>query len=196
LAELARPLVGRIVLLEPLASRHEEQLWEAAQDARIWELTNHLILDRADFQAWWENARDEQRRQVAAPFATVDAASGRAIGSTRYGMLRPEHRSVEIGWTWLNPSAWRTGANAEAKYLMLRRAFEELGCLRVEFKTASENDRSRRALEAVGARFEGVHRKHMLVRGGERRDSAWYSVIDDEWPEVKALLERRLATKT
>jgi N-acetyltransferase len=192
---LGERLDGRLVTLEPIGPEHEEPLWEAARDPAIWEQTHLLIVTRDDFGLWWENALDEQRRGLASPFATVEAASGRVLGSTRYGSLRPEHRSVEIGWTWLNPGSWRTGANVEAKYLMLRRAFEELGCLRVEFKTASENTRSRAALEGIGATFEGIHRKHMLVRGGERRDSAWYSVIDDEWPAVKALLERRLAAR-
>jgi N-acetyltransferase len=143
-----------------------------------------------------DNALDEQERRIAAPFTTTEAASGRALGSTRYGSLRPEHRSLEIGWTWLNPAAWGTGANVEAKLLMLTRAFDELGCVRVEFKTNARNERSRAALAALPAQFEGVHRKHMIVRDGERRDSAWYSVVDDEWPVVKANLERRLRRAT
>jgi RimJ/RimL family protein N-acetyltransferase len=125
-------------------------------------------------------------------FATIDADTGQPIGSTRYLALRPEHRSLEIGWTWLAPACWRTGANVEAKLLMLWHAFEDLGCLRVEFKTDARNDRSRAALAALPAQFEGVFRKHMLVRGGERRDSAYYSIIDEEWPEVRENLERRL----
>ena len=192
---LATRLEGRIVVLEPLRPEHEEALWDVARDPRIWEATNHLIRTRDDFRAWWDDAREEQRRRLAVPFATLDRSGGRPIGSTRYGTLRPEHRSVEIGWTWLHPSAWGTGANVEAKYLMLRHAFEELGCIRVEFKTSARNERSRTALAALPARFEGIHRKHMLVRGGERRDSAWYSVIDDEWLEVKAGLEARIERK-
>ena len=192
---IAERLEGRIVVLEALRAEHEEPLWEAARDPRIWEATNHLISSRDDFGRWWEDARDEQLQGIAAVFATLERASGRPIGSTRYGTLRPEHLSLEIGWTWLNPSAWGTGANVEAKYLMLRRAFEELGCVRVEFKTSARNERSRAALAALPAQFEGIHRKHMLVRGGERRDSAWYSIVDDEWPAVKAGLERRLERK-
>ena len=192
---ISERLEGRIVVLEPLGPEHEEPLWEAARDPRIWEATNHLISSREDFGRWWEHARAEQRQGIAAVFATLDRASGRPIGSTRYGTLRPEHLSLEIGWTWLSPSAWGTGANVEAKYLMLRRAFEELGCVRVEFKTSARNERSRAALAALPAQFEGIHRKHMLVRDGERRDSAWYSIVDDEWPEVKARLERRLERK-
>jgi len=95
----------------------------------------------------------------------------------------------------MHPSLWNTGANVEAKYLLLRHAFE-LGFRRVEFKTDAKNERARRALAALPAEFEGIHRKHMVVRGGERRDSAWYAVIDDDWPEVRAALERRLAGKS
>ena len=116
----------------------------------------------------------------------------RVVGSTRYLALRPEHRSLEIGWTWLTPEVWGSGVNIEAKLLMFEHAFERLGCLRVELKTDARNERSRGAMAALPAQFEGVHRKSMLVRGGQRRDSAWYSVIDDEWPEVRANLLRRL----
>ena len=119
-------------------------------------------------------------------------AGGVPVGSTSYMSFAPEHLRLEIGSTWMNPSTWGTDANVEAKYLLLRHAFETLGCLRVEFKTDARNERARGALAALPARFEGVHRKHMLVRGGERRDSAWYAVVDDDWPEVKAALEARL----
>lgn len=191
--QLSAPLAGRLVRLEPIAAEHEPGLWEAAQDERIWTAGVLIVRTHDDFGLWMANALDEQARRAAAVFVTTDAASGRVLGSTRFGSLRPEHRSLEIGWTWLSPSAWGTGANVEAKLLMLTRAFEELGCLRVEFKTDARNERSRAALAALPAEFEGIHRKHMLVRGGERRDSAWYSVLDDEWAAVKANLERRLA---
>ena len=115
------------------------------------------------------------------------------VGHTSYGNDRPWDRVVEIGNTWLVPEAWSTGANAEAKFLLLGHAFEDEGYLRVEFKTEATNERSRAALAALPAEFEGIFRKHMLVRGGERRDSAWYAVIDDDWPQVKANLLRRLA---
>jgi RimJ/RimL family protein N-acetyltransferase len=182
------------VRLEPISANYEPELWEAAQDPRIWDSGVLFVRTRDDFGLWMANALDEQERRVAAPFATIDVVSGRVLGSTRFATLRPEHRSLEIGWTWLRPAAWGTGANVEAKLLMLTRAFEELGCVRVEFKTDARNERSRAALAALPAQFEGIHRKHMLVRDGERRDSAWYSVIDDEWPAVKANLERRLAS--
>ena len=120
---------------------------------------------------------------------------GEVVGSTRFLALRPEHGSVEIGWTWLHPSAWSTGANVEAKLLQLGHAFESWGCRRVELKTDAQNERSRGALEALGATFEGVHRKHMLVRGGENRDSAWYSVTDEDWPAVRTRLQERISAR-
>ena len=127
---------------------------------------------------------------------TLDAASGKPIGSTRFLTLRPEHRGLEIGWTWLRRSHWSSGANVEAKLLQLGHAFERHGCMRVEFKTDARNERSRRALEALPAQFEGVFRKHMLVGedGTRLRDSAYYAITDDEWPAVKANLQRRLAS--
>ncbi len=116
------------------------------------------------------------------------------LGSTRYLSLRPEHRGVEIGNTWLERSAWSGGANVEAKLLMLEHAFERVGAMRVEFKTDARNVESRRALEALPARFEGIFRKHMLIHAGIR-DSAYYAIVDDDWPDVKANLERRLEAR-
>jgi RimJ/RimL family protein N-acetyltransferase len=122
----------------------------------------------------------------------VTLCGKQVVGSTRFLALRPEHLSVEIGWTWLHPSAWGTGVNVEAKLLMLGHAFEAWDCRRVELKTDARNDRSRGAMEAMGATFEGIHRRHMLVRGGENRDSAWYSVLDAEWLRVRDGLAARL----
>jgi N-acetyltransferase len=139
---------------------------------------------REGFREWFDAAL------VEVPFATL--ADGIPLGSTSFMNIRPADRVVEIGNTWLSPAAWGTGANTEAKLLMMECAFGE-GCLRVEFKTDAANERARAALLGIGATFEGIFRKHMLVRGGERRDSAWYSVIDDEWPAVKAALLQRLA---
>src|SRR5436305_736323 len=193
LERISERLEGRIVVLEPLRPEHEAGLWEASRDARTWRWLSVVQPQTPDeFHAFFEHAlRDE----TMVPFATVDAASGRPVGSTRFLSIRLEARSLEIGWTWLHPDAWGTGANTEAKYLQLRHAFETVGALRVEFKTDALNERSRAALAALPAEFEGVHRKHMLVREGERRDSAWYSVIDEEWPAVKANLERRIESK-
>ena len=187
-------LEGLIVRLEPLTPEHEEGLWLASRDPRTWRWLNiSQPQSRAEWSAYVEQALAASAAGVEIPLATVCCKE--VVGSTRFLALRPEHRSVEIGWTWLHPSAWRTGANVEAKLLQLRHAFEVWGCRRVELKTDALNERSRRALEALGATFEGIHRKHMLVRDGENRDSAWYSVTDDEWSTVRAHLEARLAGK-
>ena len=190
---LASVLEGKIVRLEPLARRHEKELFEAARDERVWRwMPYDAGGSRQRFHAWLEDALAASSAGTEAAFATVDAGTGEPVGSTRYLSLRPEHRGLEIGWTWLAPAHWQTGANVEAKLMMLEHAFQRLGCLRVEFKTDSRNERSRAALAALPAQFEGIFRKHMLVRGGERRDSAYYSIIDDEWPEVRGNLMRRI----
>jgi RimJ/RimL family protein N-acetyltransferase len=191
--QIAERLEGRVVVLEPLRPDHEEGLWEAARDPRTWRWLSIVQPQTPEeFSAFFADALADP---TMVPFATVSAATGRVLGSTRFLAIRPEARSLEIGWTWLHPDAWGTGANTDAKYLQLRHAFETLGALRVELKTDASNERSRAALAGLPAQFEGIHRKHMLVRGGERRDSAWYSVLDDEWPEVKANLERRIESK-
>jgi RimJ/RimL family protein N-acetyltransferase len=188
-------LEGRIAVLEPLREEHREPLWEAAQDPRTWTWYRGDAATRDWFDDWFV---DTPLRLAAAgeeaPLVTVDASTGRVVGGTRFLSLRPEHRGLEIGSTWLHPSAWQTGINVEAKLLMLGHAFEQLGCMRVELKTDARNERSRAAMEALGAQFEGIHRKHMLRPYGIR-DSAWYSVVDDEWPAVKTRLEERLAAK-
>ncbi len=185
-------LEGRVVRLEPLTPAHEEGLWLASRDPRTWRWLNVVQpRSRKEWSAWMGQALEAAAAGTEIPLVTLYHEE--VVGSTRFLALRPEHRSVEIGWTWLHPSAWGTGANVEAKLLQLRHAFEAWGCRRVELKTDALNERSRGALEALGATFEGIHRKHMLVRDGESRDSAWYSVTDDEWPAVQALLESRLA---
>ena len=169
--------------LEPLEPRHTEPLWEIAQDAPTWR--------------WMRISGHESRELFDVWLASVDMGfahylDGELVGHTSFLNDRPADRVVEIGNTWVVSRAWGTGANTEAKYLLLKHAFEDEGYLRVEFKTEATNGRSRAALAALPATFEGVFRKHMLVRGGERRDSAWYAVLDDEWPVVKAELEKRI----
>lgn len=187
----APTLEGRLVRLEPLGRRHAAGLWEASRDPRTWRwLPIPQPSTRPELDAWVEDALRTAATGAEIPFATI--RTERVVGSTRFLALRPEHASVEIGWTWLDPSAWGAGVNVEAKLLMLRHAFEAWGCRRVELKTDARNERSRGAMEAMGATFEGTHRKHMLVRGGENRDSAWYSVTDDEWPTVELGLTARL----
>ena len=178
--------------LEPLAEPHARGLWEASRDPRAWRWLSVVQPEtRAAFDAWVGDAVAARDARTEIPLVTL--WHEQIVGSTRFLALRPEHGSVEIGWTWLNPSAWGTGVNVEAKLLMLGHAFDVWGCRRVELKTDALNDRSRRAMEAMGATFEGIHRKHMLVRDGENRDSAWYSVVDDEWPRVRDGLVERLA---
>ena len=187
-------LEGRLVRLEPLSQAHEDGLWEASRDPRTWRWLSVLQPQtREEWHAYVEHALAAAEAGEEIPLVTL--CHEEIVGSTRFLALRPEHRSVEIGWTWLHPSAWGTGANVEAKLLQLAHAFDTWGCRRVELKTDALNERSRRALETLGATFEGIHRKHMLVRGGENRDSAWYSVTDDEWPDVRARLEKRLSAK-
>jgi RimJ/RimL family protein N-acetyltransferase len=172
------------VRLVPFVPADEDALWEVAQDQRAWRLMRVRGSDSRElFHEWFESV----------DLGFLHYFDGELVGHTSYLNARADDRVVEIGNTWLNPRAWGTGANTEAKFLLLRHAFEDEGFLRVEFKTDAENDRSRAALAALPAEFEGVFRKHMLVRGGERRDSAWYAVIDDDWPTVKANLERRLS---
>ncbi len=179
-------LEGRIVVLEPLAERHVPDLREAAADERAWRW-----MLTTDFDAWLGYTLGGDSYH---PFAVM--RDDRAVGSTSYLSPAPEHLRLEIGNTWLTPSQWGTGVNTEAKYLLLRHAFEELGCRRVEFKTDAKNEQARAALAAIPSEFEGIHRKHQVVRGGERRDSAWYAVIDDDWPRVKAALEGRIQAKS
>lgn len=189
----ATVLEGRIVRLEPLVAAHGDALWLASRDPRTWKWLNVVQPQtREGFGAFVADALAAAAAGAEIPFATVLAETGRPVGSTRFMALRPAHRSLEIGSTWLHPDAWGSGANVEAKLLQLRQAFDGWGCRRVEFKTDARNERSRRALEALGARFEGIHEKHMLVRNGESRDSSWYAILDDDWPEVEALLRRRL----
>ena len=190
--ELTMRLEGQIVVLEPLEARHEEGLFTAARHPEIWEWLAPIGDSREIFAAWFAASLAESRMGREGVFATIDRASGEPIGSTRYLNVREAHRGVEIGWTWLTPSMWRTGANVEAKLLMLEHAFERLRCMRVEFKTDARNERSRAAIETLPARFEGIFRKHMRVPGVGVRGSAYYSVIDQEWPLVRANLAGRL----
>lgn len=190
---LTERLEGEIVILEPLGEEHADELWEAAQAPEIWGWLAHIGSERAYFDRWLEMTLESARAGDEGPFATRLRSSGALVGSSRYLNVRKWDRVVEVGWTWLHPSAWRTGANVEAKLLMIGHAFEELGCVRVEFKTDARNERSRAALAALPAQFEGIMRNHMIVPDVGQRDSAYYSVIDSEWPQVKANLESRLA---
>jgi len=179
---------GRIVRLEPLSRDHLDGLAEVAFDEALWRWTLAGAVDRPHLEAWLDTAVANGTAGTEQPFATIERASGRPIGSSRYLSIVPEHLRLEIGWTWIARPWQRTGANREAKLLMLEHAFEVLGCQRVEFKTHARNEQSRAALLGIGATFEGIFRKHMLGRDGQVRDSAYFSITDDEWPAVKSRL--------
>src|SRR5688500_4479340 len=185
-------LAGSIVRLEPLSIEHLDGLAEVAFDRAIWRWTIARPTDIDGLRAWLEAALAAQAAGTELPFATVDLASGRPIGSTRFLSIVPEHRRLEIGWTWVAPAWQRRGANREAKYLQLRHAFEDLGANRVEFKTDSRNEKANPALLAIGATFEGTFRNHMIMPDGPLRHSNYYSVTIEDWPATKARLEARI----
>jgi len=186
-------LEGTRIRLEPLRADHLDDLRRVAFDAPLWRWTIMGEQDEAGLRRWLDTALAKADAGIERPFATIDRASGRAVGSTRYLSIVPEHRRLEIGWTWIATALQRTGANREAKLLQLRHAFETLGANRVEFKTHARNEPSRTALAGIGACFEGVFRNHMIMPDGSLRDSAYFSVTAEDWPAVKARLEAGLA---
>jgi RimJ/RimL family protein N-acetyltransferase len=186
-------LEGLHARLEPLKKAHLAGLAEVGLDEELWRWIPTAVRTREEMVAYIETALDEQQRGVSLPFAIVEKATGRAIGSTRYGNIDRTHHRVEIGWTWVAREWQRTAMNTEAKYLLLKHAFESLGCMRVELKTDSLNEKSRAAILRIGAKEEGIFRNHMITASGRIRHSAYYSIIDSEWPEVKARLEARLS---
>jgi RimJ/RimL family protein N-acetyltransferase len=193
---LTERIVGELVIVEPLGAEHEDALFAAGHDHEMWQYLTafpNAFATRERFHRWIEEALAATAAGEEGAWAILDRASGRAIGSTRYLALRPEHYSLEIGWSWLGRPYWRTGANVETKLLLFSRAFEQLGCERVELKTDARNQRSRQAMEALPAAFEGIHRRHMALPDGAWRDTAYYSVIAPEWPQVRAALHQRLA---
>lgn len=194
-ARVIEPVVleGRHVRLEPLTLDHVPDLLEVGLDPELWRWGLTPIGSADDLRRYVEDTLAECEGGVSLPFAIVDRNSGRAIGSTRYGSVALEHRRVEIGWTWIGRPWQRTAINTEAKLLLLRHAFETLGCHRVELKTDALNQRSRAAILRIGAREEGTMRAHMMTSEGRVRDSVYYSIVADEWPRVRAGLEAKLA---
>jgi len=188
-------LTGAHVQLEPLAKAHLAGLAEVGLDQELWRWIPTPVRTQEEMAAYIETALDEQARGISLPFAIMEQATGRAIGSTRYGNIDRAHHRVEIGWTWVARSWQRTAINTEAKYLLLRHAFESLGCQRVELKTDSLNEKSRAAILRVGAQQEGVFRNHMVTSTGRIRHTVYFSIIDSEWPAVKARLEAKLNSR-
>ena len=190
----SEPLIGSTVRLEPITPTHHDPLLAVSREPETWTWIDRRVPEaEAAFTAWFETRLAASRTGQEWCYVTLSAASGATIGSSSYLAVRPEHDGLEIGWTWLHPSAWRTGANVDAKLLMLANAFGRLGCMRVEFKTDARNKRSRAALEALPANFEGIFRKHMKTPVVGVRDSAYFSVVDDDWPAVRENLEARAA---
>lgn len=186
-------LEGRWAQLEPLTLDHAPHLFEVAQDDDIW---RHMPVPTPgkvdDVRAWIRDALEFQARGLFLPFAILERSTGRAIGSTRYLDISAHDRHVEIGWTWLGKEYWRTRINTECKYLLLRHAFETLGCIRVSFKTDLRNVRSQRAIERIGGVREGVWRRVVVMHDGYQRSSVFYSILDDEWANVKSGLEEKM----
>ena len=190
-------LEGEFVRLESLSrEKHFGDLCAVGLDAEIWRWSPKQIKTEADLQNYIETALDEQRRGVSLPFATVLKETGKAIGSTRFGNIDLANKRVEIGWTWIGLEFQRTFVNTEAKFLMLRYAFETWNCNRVELKTDALNERSRRAILRIGAKEEGIFRKHVVTDSGRLRDTVYFSILDDEWQAVKQNLQNKLQAKS
>lgn len=190
-------LEGSAVRLEPIRREHAELFWEVAQNdlEDIFRWIPYAMKTREDFRTLIEKAFAEQERGESVVFATVERGSGRVVGSTRFMNIDRANRRVEIGSTWIAPAWQRTGVNTEAKYLMLRHAFEVWGCMRVELKTDALNQKSRRAILRIGAKEEGTLRRHLVTWTGRVRDTVYFSILEDEWVEVKSGLESRLARR-
>lgn len=187
-------LEGRVVRLEPIQRDHWRPLYEVAKDSvdDIFRWIPYSMRTPQDFELWADKALLEQERGESLVFATVERQSGRMVGSTRFMNIDRANRRVEIGSTWIAPAWQRTAVNTEAKYLMLRHAFEHWGCIRVELKTDALNQKSRTAIARIGAKEEGTLRRHLLTWTGRIRDTVYFSILDDQWPDVKTRLEARL----
>jgi RimJ/RimL family protein N-acetyltransferase len=185
-------LEGRHVRLEPLTLEHTPRLVEVGLDSDLWKWIPVPVRTPEEMRAYVQTALKEQSDGFAVPFALIEKSGGRTVGSTRYANIDRTHHRLEIGWTWVACQWQRTAVNTEAKYLLFRHAFETLKCMRVELKTDSLNDRSRAAILRIGAREEGTFRNHMITASGRIRHTVYFSIIDSEWPRVKAELEAKL----
>jgi len=188
-------LEGSVVRLEPVRREHADLFWDAAKNdlEDVFRWIPYAMKTREDFAKLVDKAFAEQERGESVVFATVERLSGRAIGSTRFMNIDRINKRVEIGSTWIAPAWQRTAVNTEAKYLMLRHAFEVWRCIRVELKTDALNQKSRNAILRIGAKEEGTLRRHLVTSTGRVRDTVYFSILDNEWPEVKARLDARLS---
>ncbi|PYT93202.1 MAG: GNAT family N-acetyltransferase [Acidobacteria bacterium] len=185
-------LEGQHIRLEPLQKNHLAGLAAVGLDPELWRWIPRPVRTIDEMAGYIETALREKEQGASLPFALVERQTGRPIGSTRYGNIERINRRVEIGWTWVTREWQRTAANTEAKYLLLKHAFETLGCIRVELKTDSLNERSRAAILRIGAREEGTFRNHMITASGRIRHTVYFSIVDSEWPGVKARLKTML----
>ncbi|MGA2622746.1 MAG: GNAT family protein [Bacteroidota bacterium] len=188
-------LEGTYVRLEPLSPAHHAQLCDAGLGEDWWEFTTSVMRLPDDMRRYVETALQWQAQGTALPFAIIEKNSGTAVGSTRFANIDKSNRRLEIGWTWIGKQWQRTSVNTETKYLMLGHAFETLGCIRVEFKTDSLNQKSRTALLRIGAKEEGIFRNHMITPSGRIRHSVYFSIVDSEWRDVKARLEKLMRSR-
>lgn len=185
-------LVGKFVRLEPLTTSHIPGLFSVS-DPAIWKYMLYGdIVSEQDMGDWVRDMLQRAESGSDLPFAVIYLATGKAIGATRYLEIRPQHKGLEIGGTWYGLEYQRTGVNTECKYLLLKHAFEALGCIRVQFKSDSRNEKSIAAIKRIGAKPEGTLRNHMILSDGTLRHSAYFSILDSEWSEVKKLLEEKL----
>ena len=185
-------LAGEHVRLEPMQIGHVEALAAAGIAEGVWRWTINDMTTTEEMKEYVETALDERRRASSLPFVTRDQASDKIVGSTRFGNIDVKNCKAEIGWTWIHPDWQRTHVNTEAKLLMLTHAFETWNCIRVELKTDALNEKSRNAILRIGAKFEGIFRQHMITDSGRLRDTAYFSIIDSEWPAVRAGLQSKL----
>lgn len=185
-------LEGNAVKLIPMEVTHIDDLWEAAKSEKIWDFTYSKIKSLEAMQKMVLTALDDREKGISYPFVVVELQSNRIVGSTRFLDVLPLHKTAEIGWTWYNPSVWRTIINTECKYLLLQHAFENWNLNRIQLKTDSRNLRSQKAIERIGAKKEGVLRKERIIEDGYIRDTVYYSILNEEWPEVKKGLLSKL----
>jgi len=185
-------LEGEAVKLAPLEISYLDELYEAGRDESLWLWTTNIIKSKEDLRGYIETALDEQTRKVSLPFVTINKSANKTVGSTRFGNIDVKNRRVEIGWTWINPEWQRSVVNTEAKLLMLTHAFESWNCVRVELKTDALNAKSGNAILRLGAKEEGILRRHQITDAGRFRDTVYFSIIDSEWQTVKANLINKL----
>jgi len=184
-------LDGKLIQLKPLELTDLEKLAEVGLEPDLWKWTPHVLKTIDDLKDYLRDALEKEREGKALPFVIVEKSSGKYVGCTRYGEINVHHRRLEIGWTWVGKNWQRKGINSEAKFLLLQHAFEELKCLRVELKTDRINEKSRTAIERIGAKQEGILRHHVINHDGRIRDTVYYSITAEEWPDVKQKLEQR-----